>query len=68
MKWQRVGVCIVGLMGGTGCPHAFGRGGTVDRAVLADMMELLRENCTQQEIDQYCQDPRSPECQEACGE
>lgn len=40
----------------------------MDRAVLADMMELLRENCTQQEIDLYCQDPRSPECQEACGE
>ncbi|MCY1081669.1 hypothetical protein [Archangium lansingense] len=44
---------------GTGCPHAWGRGGTIDEALAKDMREYLsNQNCTLED----------EEWQEQCGE
>jgi hypothetical protein len=43
----------------TGCPHAWGRGGTIDEALAKDMREYLsNQNCTLED----------EEWQEQCGE
>jgi hypothetical protein len=71
MRWLRVGACCLWLLGLTGCPHAFGRGGTLDRAVGKDTEENLHlPECTKQVYDALCGEGRddTPECLEACGD
>jgi hypothetical protein len=50
------------LMGMTGCPHTWGRGGVIDMAVQKDMREYLsRRRCTL-DVHQWkekCGDPES---------
>ncbi|WP_224245443.1 hypothetical protein [Hyalangium gracile] len=50
-----------------GLSHAFGRDGTLDRAVHKDVLERLRANCTDEEIEDFCADPTSEECLKHCG-
>lgn len=71
MRWMHV-ACVLWLAGLTGCPHAFGRGGTIDRAVARDMDENLdpqRRKCTEEVKKSLCPDSqeRSEECLRVCG-
>jgi hypothetical protein len=55
VRWKTVWVCALLLAGTLGCPHAFGRGGTIDRAMHKDLMERLKNSrCTDPEIRRYC--------------
>jgi hypothetical protein len=65
-RWLATLLCIWVLAMTAGCPHAFGRGGTIDRAVLKDVMERIRQNCTKAEIERYCQNIESEECFNHC--
>jgi hypothetical protein len=70
MRWTPV-ACVLWLAGGTGCPHAFGRGGTVDRAVAKDMEERLEDypDCTPEVYQELClSEPHDAQaCLEKCG-
>ena len=66
MRWLAVGLCTLVLAVTAGCPHAFGRGGTIDRAVHKDVMERIRQNCTKAEIERYCRSVDSEECLNHC--
>jgi hypothetical protein len=66
-------VWVLWLAGLTGCPHAFGRGGTIDRAVAKDMEENLGPQsleCTDAVRKQLCPEGQewSEECLRVCGE
>jgi hypothetical protein len=72
MRWQMAGVCALLMAGTLGCPHAFKRGGTIDRAAQKDVKESLdtvERDCTDQERALFC--PRgqedSEECRQICG-
>ncbi|KFA93022.1 hypothetical protein [Archangium violaceum] len=60
------------LVGGTACPHAFGKGGTIDRAVLKDMMEstepLKLTDCGQATLQAICLPEKLVECERRCWE
>lgn len=66
MRWLTASLWIGMLAMAAGCPHAFGRGGTIDRAALKDVMENIQQNCTKQQIEQYCQNIESEECMNHC--
>ncbi|SEU35899.1 hypothetical protein SAMN05443639_12161 [Stigmatella erecta] len=51
----------------TACPHSFGREGTIDRAVHKDLMDRLRINCTEDELEAFCEAPVSELCLKNCG-
>jgi hypothetical protein len=68
MRWQAVGIGAVTLFIATACPHSFGREGTIDRAVHKDLMDRLRMNCTQDELEKYCENQTSDLCIENCGD
>lgn len=71
MRWKSV-ACVLWLVGLVGCPHAFGRGGTIDRAVAKDLKESLEllPKCTDQVRRSLCPDgqERSEECLRVCGD
>lgn len=71
MKWKRV-ACALWLAGLTGCPHAFGRGGTIDRAVAKDVKESLEPipDCTDELLERLCPvgQVHSEECLRVCGD
>lgn len=56
----------------TACPHAFGRGGTVDRAVLKDMEEAARPlkltDCSPATLQALCHPKKLEECERQCRE
>jgi hypothetical protein len=55
MRWKILGVCLLSLAGGLGCPHAFGRGGTIDKAMHKDLMEQLKNGpCSERDRRRYC--------------
>ena len=55
VRWMTAGLCVLSLVGTLGCPHAFGRGGTIDRAMLKDLKERLKDGrCTENDIRRYC--------------
>jgi hypothetical protein len=64
--------CALWLAGLTGCPHSFGRGGTIDRAVAKDARENLEQpqpKCTPKLLEELCpvnQEP-SARCLQVCG-
>jgi hypothetical protein len=66
MRWVTACAWMLVLAMAAGCPHAFGRGGTIDRAVLKDVMERIHQNCTKQEIEKYCQNIDSEDCLTHC--
>jgi hypothetical protein len=72
MRWKYA-ACVLWLAGLTGCPHAFGRGGTIDRAVAKDMKENVgpqRRRCTEEVRKRLCPTGQesSEECLEVCGD
>jgi hypothetical protein len=70
VRWMTAGLCALSLVGILGCPHAFGRGGTIDSAVHQDVREGLDDDdgCTPQEYEENCvPDPNSEQCRKVCG-
>ncbi len=56
------------LVVATGCPHAYGIEGTIDRAVLKDLIEnASHEDCPEKELQDVCGD-RAAECIAGCRE
>ena len=53
----------------TGCPHAFGRGGTIDQAALRDTIERLRkDSCHPDDVLEACGGEGYEKCMDACEE
>lgn len=71
MRWMTAGLCALALVGALGCPHSFGRGGTIDTAIHRDVRESLEEDgegCTAEEYEKYCvPDPNTEQCRKICG-
>jgi hypothetical protein len=69
MRWRTAGLCVVSLVVMTGCPDTYGRDGRLDQATHEDLLELLRENCSEEDFNAYCAQgrERSPECLAICG-
>jgi len=69
MHWKTAVLCALALAGTLGCPHAFGRDGTIDRAASKDVEELLDSaDCTDEEYKEHCApDPSSEKCRKVCG-
>ena len=69
MRWKAVGVFVLLLAGTLGCPHAFGRGGTIDKAMHKDLMEQLEDGqCSQTDIERICSPGGDVEaCLKECG-
>jgi hypothetical protein len=43
------------LAGTLGCPHAFGKGGTIDNAMHKDLMERLQNGrCKLRDLKEHC--------------
>ena len=72
MRPLRAGACLLWLFGLTGCPHAFGRGGTIDRAVHKDTEDNLSPpECTEDVYKELCVDggkEKAEACLEVCGQ
>ncbi len=70
MWWRTAGLCLVSLVGLTGCPETFGRDGAIDQAAHEDALERIHQECSDVERRQYCGGGRenSVECRERCGE
>lgn len=71
-SWKAAWILVL-LIGGTlGCPHTFGRKGTLDRAAHKDAIEGIRseEDCPPlEDVEQFCAESPSPEdCLERCSE
>jgi hypothetical protein len=60
------------FFGNTACPHAFGKGGTIDRAVLKDMEESSRPltltDCGPATLRAICLPEKLAECARQCRE
>ena len=60
------------LLASTACPHAFGKGGTIDRAVLKDMEETARPlrltDCEPKTLQAVCLPEKLEECERQCRE
>ncbi|MFE8603707.1 hypothetical protein [Archangium violaceum] len=60
------------LVGGTARPHAFGKGGTIDRAVLKDMEASVRPlkltDCEPATLRDLCLPEKLTECERQCRE
>ena len=41
MRWMTAGLCALCLVGVTGCPETYRKGGRVDRAMRQDMKDQL---------------------------
>ena len=54
----------------TACPHAFGKGGTIDRAVLKDIEEYSRRprltDCGPATLREICLPETLKECEQQC--
>jgi hypothetical protein len=68
MRWKTAWGCVLLLAGTLGCPHAFGRGGTIDRASHKDLMEMLKDGpCSDADIKRFCSPGRDLEtCLNLC--
>jgi hypothetical protein len=69
MRWKTAWGCALLLASALGCPHAFGRGGTIDRAVHKDLMEQLKNgSCSKEDREIHCPVGGSiEECLDQCG-
>jgi hypothetical protein len=58
------------LVACTACPHAFGKGGTIDRAVFKDMLEstrlLMLQDCGPATLHEICLPEKLTECEHQC--
>lgn len=67
MNRARSIAALLVFLSGTGCPHAFGRGGTIDRAIHQDVIDNLRDNdCEPEMIMAECGPERFQHCKELC--
>lgn len=67
MTPRLVGATVFVLLFSIGCPHTYGIGGTLDRAVLKDMVENLSEkNCPISELRDLCGEDGFEECLDDC--
>jgi hypothetical protein len=69
MHWKTAGLCALALAGTLGCPHAFGRGGTLDNAASKDVEELFDPaDCTYEQFQENCvPDHTTEKCRKICG-
>ena len=69
MRWKIAGLCALALTAPLGCPHAFGKGGTLDRAASKDLKEQLgTERCDETKLDRFCGVGADRDlCVEECG-
>lgn len=61
------------LAGTLGCPHSFGRGGTIDRAVHKDNVQRVQPGMqyecppADEDVEEFCDSQPDPEeCYERC--
>lgn len=68
MRWRLVGLCALSLAGLLGCPHAFGRGGTIELAAQRDIEEWKRlGKCPPpDEVEELCEEVDDPDCLPEC--
>ena len=72
MNWRLIACSTLLLAVGTGCPHAWGRGGTIDRATAQDIDEMLHEEDCPMDVPTWralCSNPEaweSLECPPKC--
>jgi len=69
MRWRTTWIFALALVTLTGCPEEFGKEGRIQRAAHRDVMESLRKNCSEDEIQKYCPQgqEQSEDCLRACG-
>lgn len=69
MRWPTAGLWALSLVTLTGCPEEFGKNGRINKAVHKDVMAMLRENCSNEELAKFCPQGAelSDECLERCG-
>lgn len=69
MRWQTAWIFALALVTLTGCPEEFGKEGRIERAAHKDVMERLREKCSEEERKKHCPKglEQSKECLEKCG-
>lgn len=72
MRCRYIPLLLWVLFVSTACPHTFGRGGTLDRAVLKDMMEaaepLKLTDCEPATLRELCLPEKLKECERQCKE
>ena len=72
MGWRLAVIMVFLLALGTGCPHTWGRGGTIDRAMEKDIQERLRQQRCHIGLEKWlelCSEPEDWEllnCPPAC--
>jgi hypothetical protein len=68
MRWWLVGLCALSLAGLLGCPHAFGRGGTIELAARKDIEEYTQMGkCPPgEEVEELCELVGEPNCLPEC--
>lgn len=70
--WKIALGCALLMLGGLGCPHAFGRKGTIDRAAHKDTVEGVRwlqegECPPPEDIEEFCEEQENTEeCLRRC--
>ncbi|REG20347.1 hypothetical protein ATI61_12247 [Archangium gephyra] len=72
MRCGYIPIVLCVLFSSTACPHAFGKGGTIDRAVLKDMEESVRQpklrDCGPVTLQAICLPEKLAECERQCWE
>lgn len=69
MRGPTAALCVLSLLVLSGCVEDFAKNGRIDKAVHKDVMEMLRKNCTEKQLQQFCPltDELSQECLNRCG-
>jgi len=70
-SWKSAWILVLLMGGALGCPHTFGRKGTLDRAAHKDAIEGIRseDDCPLEDVEQFCAESPNPEdCLERCSE
>ena len=71
MRWMTAGLCALCLVGMTGCPETYRKGGRLDRAMRKDIEEqLVQHTCDDRVWELICESGRKLDerCIEECFE
>jgi hypothetical protein len=71
MRWMSAGLYALCVLGMTGCPETYRRGGRLDRAMRQDMKEqLVPHTCSEDVWNRVCEegDKLDEECLRECFE